>query len=689
MQWIGAALGAVMRLCYQWVQNYGLAVILFTILSKFILFPVSLWVHQNGIKMVRMQARINRIKIRHFGDGDAIAEEQGKLYKQERYNPFLGLVPIFVQLFLLIGLIQVIYHPLSYILRLPQDLCQAVVGAAHQLGGIDAASSSAELLALDYVQRATDLTAFAALPGMTQETLTAMLRMNMSFLGFHLSGVPAQVGGMLLLIPVLAGLASVTLSLSQNVMNPLQREQGRAEQMGSMLFSVGLSLVLGFFIPTGVGFYWIWSNLFTIGQQAVLNLVYRPEKHIDYAELADSKKELAQYQSVGKAAGTRSKQDVQRERADYKRFFSIVNKHLVFYSEQSGFYKYYQDIIEFLLDHSNVIIHYITSDPNDQIFEIAKAHPQIKPYYIGEKRLITLMMKMDADIVVMTMPELEKYHIKRSYVRKNIQYIYVFHGLGSVNTELRSGALDHYDTVYIVNEQGKKEIRAMEKLYGLPEKRLVECGYPLLDRMREDYENSAHEEHAIKRIMIAPSWQPENIMESCIEEILKGLLGKGYHITLRPHPQYMRHHAVQISALKEQYREFQNELTIEDDFVSSSSVYSSDLLITDWSNIGYEFCFTTFKPVLFIHTPMKTMNPDYQKIQIVSFAERLRSKVGYDLYPDKLDEIGMRAQELLDHETDYSQRIEQISHEERYHYGTAARVAAMDILEQLTAKKKK
>ena len=60
MQWIGAALGAVMRLCYQWVQNYGLAVILFTILSKIILFPVSLWVHQNGIKMVRMQARINR-----------------------------------------------------------------------------------------------------------------------------------------------------------------------------------------------------------------------------------------------------------------------------------------------------------------------------------------------------------------------------------------------------------------------------------------------------------------------------------------------------------------------------------------------------------------------------------------------------------------------------------------------------
>ena len=689
MEIISIPLGALLKLCYGLLQNYGLALILFTLLTKVVLFPVSLWVHTNGIKMVRMQTAINRLRIQYFGDEDRIADEQTKLYKKEKYNPFSGLVPIAVQLVLLIGLIQVIYHPLTYILGMDQSLAQAVIALAAQAGGIDAASGSAELLALNFMQHAGDMTAFAALEGIDAVMLASMQGMHMNFLSVNLAGVPMTDGGVLLLVPILAGLASVVLSLSQNVLNPLQREQGKAGQLGSMAFSVGLSLVLGFMVPAGVGFYWVLSNLLTIAQQVVLNMVYRPHKHIDYAELEASKKELAEYKNVGKQSGKRSRELIHREKTDYKRFFSIVNKHLVFYSEQSGFYKYYQGIIEFLLENSNIIIHYVTIDPDDQIFEIAIVHLRIKPYYIGEKRLITLMMKMNTDIVVMTMPELDKYHIKRSYVRKDVQYIYVFHGLGSVNTELRSGALDHYDTVYIVNEQGKKEIRAIEKLYGLPEKRLVECGYPLLDRMREDYKNSVHEAHAVKRIMIAPSWQPENIMESCIEEILKGLLGRGYHITLRPHPQYMRHHAVQVSALKERYRDFQNELTIEDNFVSSSSVYSSDLLITDWSNIGYEFCFTTFKPVLFIHTPMKTMNPDYKKIQIVSFGERLRSKVGYDLYPDKLDEIGMRAQELLDHMENYSQRIRQISHEERYHYGTAARVAALDILEQLTTKKKK
>lgn len=682
MQWIGAALGAVMRLCYQWVQNYGLAVILFTILSKIILFPVSLWVHQNGIKMVRMQARINRIKIRHFGDGDAIAEEQGKLYKQERYNPFLGVVPIFVQLFLLIGLIQVIYHPLSYILQLPQDLCQAVIGAAHQLGGIDAASGSAELLALDYVQKAVDLTAFAALPGMTQEILNAMLRMNMSFLGFHLSGVPVQDGGVLLLIPALAGLASVVLSLSQNVMNPLQREQGRAEQMGSMLFSVGLSLVLGFFIPAGVGFYWIWSNLFTIAQQAVLNLVYRPEKHIDYAELADSKKELAQYQSVGKAAGKRSKQDVQREKADYKRFFSIVNKHLVFYSERSGYYKYYEAVIDFLLERTNLVIHYVTSDADDAIF--AMNHPRLHAYYIGEKKLITLFMKLDADVVVMTMPEIEKYHYKRSLLRKDIEYIYIFHAMVSTHMIYRPQAFDHYDTIFCVGPHHRREIRETESLHHLPSKKLVDFGYPLLDSLREDYSRAEKPEGRFQ-VLIAPSHHEGNIMDSCLDALLENLRDKPWSIVVRPHPQYVRRNPSRLEMLAKQYASCDN-IRFENNFASSESIYLSDVMITDWSGISMEYSFTTLKPCIFVNTPMKVLNPEYKQYQSLPALLDIRSKIGIEVQPDQMDSVAdaiaqIQQESLLPRET-----IGKIVEQYVYHVGTYGRAGAEYIIESIQRK---
>ena len=153
---------------------------------------------------------------------------------------------------------------------------------------------------------------------------------------------------------------------------------------------------------------------------------------MDYEELEASKQELEELQSIGGKKKLFEKNPyAKREKKDFKRFFSVVNKHLVFYSESSGFYKYYQGIIEWLLAHTNLTIHYITSDPEDQIFALAEKEDKIRAYYIGEKRLITLMMKMDADVVVMTMPDIENFHIKRSYIRKDIEYIYIPHCMDS------------------------------------------------------------------------------------------------------------------------------------------------------------------------------------------------------------------------------------------------------------------
>ena len=79
-------LGYIMNLCYELCNNYGLAIILFTLFSKVILLPISIWVQKNSIKMVKMQPDINKIKINYFGDKDKIADETAKLYKKEKYN---------------------------------------------------------------------------------------------------------------------------------------------------------------------------------------------------------------------------------------------------------------------------------------------------------------------------------------------------------------------------------------------------------------------------------------------------------------------------------------------------------------------------------------------------------------------------------------------------------------------------
>lgn len=626
MEIIYKALEVVMNGCYTLCHNYGLAIILFTLASKIVLLPVSIWVQKNSIKMVKMQPEINFLNVKFFGDKDRIAEEQAKIFKREKYHPMASIIPLIIQLVLLMGVIEVIKRGISN-------------------------------------------------PAI-----------DMNFLGVNLSLEPSKTGISLLWSPLIAGFSAWILCVAQNASNVLQAEQSKLNKYGMMAFSVGLSLYLGWFVSVGVALYWVASNLFAVVQLYLLNWAINPKDYVDYEALEQSKKEL---QAIGNLGGAQRKRFgdplTKREKQDYKKFFSVVNKHVVFYSESSGFYKYFQGIIEYLLENTNIVIHYITSDPEDKIFELATSNDRIRPYYIGEKRLITLMMKMDADVVVMTMPDLENYHIKRSYIRKDIEYIYIPHGMDSLNLTMRTGSMDHYDSVFCVGKHQKEEIEKTEVAYQLPKKKLVEWGYSLLDEMRVDYAKMSHQNSEVKKILIAPSWQPDNIVDSCLEQILDNLKGKGYQITVRPHPQHVRHRGEFMEQLKVKYEQ-DRDVEIQTDFSSNSTVFEADLMITDWSGIAYEYAYTTQKPVLFINTPMKVMNPEYQKIDTVPLNILLREEIGCSLNLDELDQISDKVQELLDHKDDYYEKIGNFVQEYVYNHGTSAEVGAKYIIEEVQKK---
>ena len=405
-----------------------------------------------------------------------------------------------------------------------------------------------------------------------------------------------------------------------------------------MIFSVGLSLYLGCFVYAGVALYWTASNIFAILQLYLLNWAINPKNYVDYEALEETKKELAEIEALGTKKGKRNKEDIKREKADYKKFFSVVNKHLVFYSEGSGFYKYFKGIIEYILNNTNITIHYVTSDPDDQIFRIAEKESKIKPYYIGEKKLITLMMKMDADVVVMTMPDIENYHIKRSYIRKDINYVYVPHGMDSLNMTMRTGSMDHYDSVLCTGKIQKEEIEKTEEVYNLPKKEL--------------------------------------------EDILDNLKGHGYKITVRPHPQHVRHMPEKMEGLKERYKN-DTDIEIQTDFSSNSTVFEADLMITDWSGIAYEYAYTTCKPVLFIDTPMKIMNPEYKKIGIEPLNIWMRYEIGRVLKLDEIDKTADTAAKMLAASDTYKDSIDRFVKEYVYNLGSSASVGAKYIIQEI------
>lgn len=630
MTYISLFFGYLLSFSFGITKNYIFAIFLLTVLSKVILLPISLWTQKNSIKMVEMQPELNRIQTKFFGDKDRIADEATALYKEKHYNPFVGVIPLLLQIVILLGIIGVVRHP-EYA----------------KLNNID------------------------------------MIVGNIVFYEY-----PYMAGGWYWFMPVLAGGSALLLSLAQNRMNPLQAEQSGMGQLGTAAFSVGIALALGAFVPAGVGFYWICSNLLTIVQQFLLNLLIDPRKYIDHEALEASRKQLEELKNIGGTRKLFAKNPyAARERADYKRFFSVANKHLVFYSENNGFYKYFENVIDYLLEHTNLTIHYVTGDPNDKIFERAEKNNRIRGYYIGEKRLITLMMKMDADMVVMTMSDLENYHIKRSYVRKDTEYVYIFHYPLSTHMVLHTGALDHYDTILCVGEFQFDEIRRQEELYHLPSKKLVLCGYGQLEKLQNAYENTPRQEHGKKKILIAPSWQEGNILDSCIDDLLKELLGKGADVIVRPHPEYVKRYKGRMDAIVSRYQGYQgSDLSFELDFTTNTSIFDSDVVITDWSGTAYEFSFVTGKPSVFIDTPMKVNNPEYKKIGIEPLEIALRDQVGIRFSPDNLEKLYEKLTGLFDNMEDYRKKNLELRDKYIANYGRSGEAGGKYIIDSLKEK---
>lgn len=356
---------------------------------------------------------------------------------------------------------------------------------------------------------------------------------------------------------------------------------------------------------------------------------------------------------------------------------------MVFYSKGSGFYKYFERLIAYITSHSDITVHYVTNDFHDQIFQ--NTNPQIEKYYIGPIAIIQFMMLIDADMVVMTTPDLEQYHIKRSLVRKDIEYIYLDHGMTSFHLMLKKGALDHYDTIFCYGPNHIQEIRETEKIYNLPAKNLVKTGYPLLSTLLVNYEESNTMKNDPKIILIAPSWQRDIILDYCLEETLRPLLNLNYKIIVRPHPEFIKRFPRKMRTIIETYEhEFGDNFLIETDFSSNKTVYTADLVITDWSSIAQEFSYTTKKPSLFINTPMKIMNPEYEKIPLVPLDISLRDEIGISVDVDKLNTISSVVETLFAKQDWYRHHITEVLSQNIYDVNNGAQGSGDYIISTLT-----
>ena len=364
-------------------------------------------------------------------------------------------------------------------------------------------------------------------------------------------------------------------------------------------------------------------------------------------------------------------------------------RRVVFYSENRDSYAYFEGLVNHLINEFDIPICYITSQSTDPLLE--RHHPNFRAFYI-KYTLVNFIASLDADILVMTMPDLNLFHIKRS--RNDTNHVYLFHNIGSAFSTLRFGALFHYDTIFCVGPHHREEIQRQEEKYGLGESCLVNSGYYKLEKVYQDYQRHRSTVNLNRvdtkrkgRVLLAPTWGENSILNLCGSQLIHILIKANYEVTVRPHVMTRDREQGLIKSLNREFAGFDN-YTYEDDTASTESFYESDVLISDWSGVSYEYAFGTERPVLFIDVPQKVVNPRYKEIGIEPMDIGVRTLVGEVLGLSDLNRADDAIAMLMANRDTYVQEIRKAREKYIFNFGESSRAGAEYIRDFLMSRDK-
>jgi len=379
-----------------------------------------------------------------------------------------------------------------------------------------------------------------------------------------------------------------------------------------------------------------------------------------------------------------------KEDNDIEKFneLDLDERSIVFYSESSVIlYPYVEEIIRELQNRDQKVC-YLTSSKDDPILK--NKNKNIRVFYIGDSEIekMNFFLRLKAKMLIMTMPDLGSYHIKRSK-EFPVHYIYTFHSMNSTHMEFQKGAFDEFDSIFCVGPYQVQELRATEQLYNLKRKNLVECGYGLLDKLIKLRSSFPEKKKLLKNnkknILIAPSWGKQNLLESMGIELVKILLDAGYHVTVRPHPMTAKKSPKTIKQIKERF-EKNPDFLLDTNTSSFEQLFSSYALITDWSGIGYEYAFVCERPVIYVDVPKKSHNKEYEKIGLVPFEISIRDKIGEIVPVQNIETIPERIEFLYSHGNNFENKIQKIRNDVIFNIGESGKVTASEIIRIISEK---
>ena len=318
-------LGWVLHWIYQLGTGYFVALLIFTLATRLILFPLSIKNQKNQADRARLAPRLERIQKKYAQDRQKMAMKQQELYEKEGVKMTGGCLPMVVQMLVLFSVIAVIYKPLTYMQRIPEAHINTCITVAVESLDENNKDDKAMITQMSneksyyrelYMLKMIDDNRDAMVDRLVTDnklseadaiaTVSTMERTASEFaiFGKSLLEMPKTYGIMpnwTWLIVFASGLSAflssmLSMKYSKATMSAEQQQMGGCSTNAMMYMMPLMSLVFSFTVPTGVAVYWTFSNLLAMVQTVILNSMWNPAKiraqaEAEYAERRRKKRE--------------------------------------------------------------------------------------------------------------------------------------------------------------------------------------------------------------------------------------------------------------------------------------------------------------------------------------------------------------------------------------------------------------
>lgn len=286
----GSFLGYLLWVFYQIFKNYGVAIILFTIVLKIVMFPFSIKQQKSMAANTKLSAKQKELQKKYGNDRIKMNDEMQKLYEKEGYNPASGCLPMLIPFPIMIGLYYTVVNPLSNALHLGKAAVAQAVAVLQTVPGISGSFTyqNGFYNEMEIVRHFSVLRPYLTMFTGDELSKIQSLSSGFNFLGLNLLGTPTDSAAVnffqkfvsmfqsnLWLIPVLCLVSSIVTQIITMRLQPgMQQQQGAMKMM--MYILPAISAVFAMSVPAAVGFYWIISTITSLFQVLIVHAFFSP-----------------------------------------------------------------------------------------------------------------------------------------------------------------------------------------------------------------------------------------------------------------------------------------------------------------------------------------------------------------------------------------------------------------------------